>query len=187
MKHLAISLLTLSLTLLVIPDGFTAAPSKDERNLEKEIAGLDKTATEPGGEQAVLARIEQDFKIAPERVRGLRTKGLGYGEIITMLSLAQKMPGGVADENIDRIRSLRQGPPPLGWGMVAKQVGAKLGMTVSRVKRVHNETHRSMKQGTVRSTAAPTTPGGDIPPRRREPRRDFPGEGKSLPQGRAAD
>lgn len=173
--------------LCVIPLSTQAAPSKDERNLDREIASLDRIVAEPGGEQAVIDRIQKDLKVPPAHVQTLRAQGMGYGEIITLLSLTQKMTGGVTDANIDRVRTLRQGPPPRGWGEVAAQVGAKLGQTVSQIRKIDNEVRRTLKQGAgARPGGATGTPKEPAPPRAKQ-RLDFPGEGKSLPQGRAAD
>ncbi len=40
--------------------------------------------------------------------------------------------------------ALRQGPPTMGWGEIAKKLDLKLGPTVSQVKNVNKETHREM-------------------------------------------
>jgi hypothetical protein len=69
---------------------------------------------------------------------------------------------------------------------VAAQLNRKLGRSVSQVKKVNNEAHRFLKQATARPAAGPKAP-GDPGPLQKEPRRDYSGEGKALPHGRAAD
>ena len=69
------------------------------------------------------------------RVQGLRDQKLGYGEIGIVLSLASQLPGGIDDANVQKIMTLRQGPPVQGWGKIAKDLGLNLGKAVSQVKR----------------------------------------------------
>mgnify|MGYP001115211342 CR=1 FL=1 len=161
-----------------------AAASKHEQNLTREAARLDRTASTPAGEKAVVTRLAKDFPVAPERIAALRNQGLGYGEIAAALSCAQSLPGGATNENVDRILTLRQGTPPLGWGAVAQNLGIKLGRCVSQVKKVTNESHREMKKDHISAprTAAPDAT-GQI---QSEQHRKFEGEGKSLPQGSRA-
>ena len=176
----------LLLPLLIAADPCLAAPSKDETNLMREAAGLDKTASSPAGEAAVVKRIAGDFGVDRTRVAALRGRGLGYGEIAVVLSLAQKLPGGVTDATVEKVAELRQGPPVAGWGEIAKRLGVKLGAAVTRVKKVNNEAHREMKteeqdvQVKQRKQAGPVpTPSGR--------RMTFPGEGKDMSRGKAAD
>jgi hypothetical protein len=185
MHRLPAVLVSLALLLCHASAG-CAAVSKDEKNLDKEMAGLNRTAAEPGGEQAVLARIEKDLKVPAAQVQALRDQGLGYGDVVIVLSLSQAMPGGITDGNIERVLSLRKGPPPAGWGAVARQVNAKLGRTVSQIKRVNNEARRVMKPGAPKPAAASSASEEKAQPEKGR-RWEFPGEGKSLPQGRAAD
>jgi hypothetical protein len=175
MKHLTAVLFLLAL--LHMAAAPAVAGSKDEKNLEKEIAGLSRTALEPKGEPAVMMRITSDFKVAPERVRSLRDRGLSYGEVAVVLSFVQMMPGGITDQNIDRLLALRQGPPAVSWGAAAERLGLKVGKTVSQVKKINNETHRLMKQSEAPPAASP--PGEREEPRR-GPAKQYPGEGKSL-------
>lgn len=186
MNPLSTALVSLCLPFLLLSGAAGASLSKDEKNLEMEIVRLDRTAAEAGGVQAVHARMQRDFRVPPAQVRSLREQGFGYGEIVVLLSLAKNLPGGITDGNIDRVRSLRQGPPPLGWGQVAKELGAKLGGVVSQVKKVRNETHRLMKQEQATSASSPSEQ-KVAPSPHAGPRTDFSGEGRSLPRGRAAD
>jgi hypothetical protein len=182
----SILFLVLSSLLLLTPLLAPAAPSKDERNLEKEIAALDRTMIDLGAEQAVIDRISKDLTVAAEQIRTLHTQGLRYGEVIAVLSLARRMPGGITEANIERVRSLRAGPPQLGWGQVAAQIKTKLGPAVSQVRKTENEVRRTMKQGTGRA-GSPREESRVTTTARKHAPLGYPGEGRALPQGRAAD
>lgn len=177
-------LLILCITLLVPASTAIAAASKHEQNLQIEATRLDRTAATPEGEKAVLSRLNRDFKITGERIAAMRDTGLGYGEITIALSCAQSLPGGATEENVGRVAALRQGPPQLGWGAVAQQLGIKLGKCVSQVKKVHNESRREMKKTstTNHGKAAVTTEATSSHPKHHE----FSGEGKSMTRGNAA-
>jgi len=188
MKHAAL-LLALGL-LLCAPHAANAeaAPSKDESNLNREAARLVRTAATPQGESAVARTIVKDLGIDEGRIQALRKGGLGYGEIAIAISLAQKLPGGATDANIQKVLGLRQGPPESGWGEVAKTIGAKLGVTVSQLKKINNESRREMKnehelpQGPPAEAEQVPAP-GETPA---QPRKTFSGEGKDMSRGSAA-
>jgi hypothetical protein len=70
------------------------------------------------------------------RVEGLRLKHLGYGEIAIVFGLVKDMPRGIRDENLYRVVALRQGPPLVGWGDMAKVLGLRLRPVVRRVREI---------------------------------------------------
>lgn len=123
-----------------------AAETKEESGLETKAAEINKLGGEAKGEKAVTERIEKQFNVDDARIKSLRDKNLGYGEISITLSLAKRLPGGITDENVNKIISMRQGPPVEGWGKIAKDLGVKLGPVVSGVEKVRSETHKEMKR-----------------------------------------
>lgn len=141
-KYMIMSVLALSLTM---QSAVWAAESKEETNLQKEAVAINTTARDPQGEKAVTRRLEKDFNVTGTQIQGMRDTKMGYGEIAIVLSLSRKMPGGATDANIQQVTTMRQGPPAMGWGEVAKKVGTKLGPAVSQVRNVHREVNREMK------------------------------------------
>ena len=166
--------------------------SKDERNLERESKRLNATAAKPDGEKAVIKRIEAEFKVEDMQVRTLRDRNLGYGEIAIALSLAKKMPGGVMEVNVQKVLSLRQGPPVAGWGQVARQLGLKLGPTVSQVKKMNNDSNREIKKDHARSGKADKKAQQEKPQEQPQEKKDpgppstFKGEGRPMHRGAGA-
>lgn len=108
----------------------------DEKKADSASMEMDKDAAKPEGEKLVTEKIKTEFKVDDARVQGLRDQKLGYGEISIALSLARELPGGITDANVQKIMALRQGPPVMGWGKIAKDLNLKLGPVVSRVKRM---------------------------------------------------
>jgi len=121
-----------------------AAETREEKTLEKESAEISKTAGKAQGATVVTTRLEKEFNVTEAQIQALRDKKLGYGEISIVFSLAQKLPGGITDTNISEVMTLRQGPPTMGWGEVAKKLDLKLGPTISQVKNVNKETGKEM-------------------------------------------
>ncbi|MDA8100804.1 MAG: hypothetical protein M0042_14400 [Nitrospiraceae bacterium] len=160
-----------------------AGQTKDEKNLEREAARLEKFV-QAGGEQAVLARFRKDFGASDGQVASLRQRGLGFGEIAVVLALVQKQPGGVTDASIEKVLALRLGPPPSGWGEVAKKLNLKLGAAVSQVKKITNESHRETKTG--RREEKRQSPPAEPPGQPRGAHGHFSGEGRSMTRGEAA-
>jgi hypothetical protein len=162
-----------------------AALSKEEKNLNKEMARLDRTASTPDGEIAVVKRIGSDFKVSAAQVQALRSRNLGYGEIVVVYSLAGAMSGGLTEAGVEQVLAIRQGPPVKGWGQVAEQLNRKLGSSVSRLKKVNDASHRDRKKD---HAAGGSTPQRQEPDAVQDPpsRRQFSGEGKDLTRGSAA-
>jgi hypothetical protein len=139
--YMIISVFVLSLTML---GAAGAAESKEEQSLQKESAAINTTAGNAQGEKVVTQRLEKEFKVSSTQIQGLRDKKMGYGDIAIALSLAQKMPGGATNANIQQVMTMRQGSPTMGWGEIAKKLGTKLGPAVSQVRNVNRETNREM-------------------------------------------
>ena len=121
---------------------FAEEKTSEEKKLETSAVELDKSAAEPEGQPRVTAKIQTRFGVDGARVQGLRDKKLGYGEISIALGLAQGLPGGITDANVDKIMALRQGPPVMGWGKIAKDLGLKLGSVQSKVKKLAAEVRK---------------------------------------------
>lgn len=141
-RYIIVSALMLTLTML---SAAWAAETKEEKTLQKESTEINATAGTPKGATVVSQRLEKEFNVTGAQVQGLRDKKLGFGEISIVFSLAQKMPGGITDANIQSVMTLRTGPPVMGWGEIAKKLGTKLGPTVSQVKTVNKDTVKEMK------------------------------------------
>ncbi len=144
LRYIIFSALMLSLT--IAGTAWTAGTT-EEKNLNKEAAAISATAKTSQGEQVVTGRLKKEFNVTDTQIQGLRDKKLGYGEISIACSLAQKMPGGVTDANIQQVMTMRQGPPRMGWGEMAKKLGTKLGPMVSQMRTMNRETHREMMHG----------------------------------------
>ncbi|OGS08502.1 MAG: hypothetical protein A2270_10940 [Elusimicrobia bacterium RIFOXYA12_FULL_51_18] len=133
----------------VIP-AFAQKNSREERELETISRELDKSAAKPEGAQRAAARIKAEFGVDDARVQGLRDKNMGYGEISIALGLAQGLPGGITDENVQKIMALRQGPPVMGWGKMAKDLGLKLGPVMSNMKKMSAKMRKQEKADKVK-------------------------------------
>jgi hypothetical protein len=161
--------------------------SKDEKNLAREAKRVNDTAAKPDGEKAVAKRLVVDLKAEEQQVQLLRDRKLGYGEAAIVLALAQAMPGGTTNANVQQVLALHEGPPAAGWGDVARKLGLKLGKIVSQVRKVANNANREIKKDHARVGTTPkeapaeqnTAPQGPA-------KQEYKGEGRLLRQGGSA-
>jgi len=187
MKRFATALgIAVTLPLLVLSLA-AADVSKDEKNLDREAKRVNDTAAKPDGEKAVQKELSSAFKTSEPLIRSLRDRKLGYGEIAIVLSLAQTLPGGAIDANVQKVLAMREGSPPAGWGEVGRRLNTKLGTVVSQVRKVANNANREIKNDHARAGKAPT----ETPPEQKnapqEPRKqNDQGEGRLLRQGSSA-
>lgn len=118
---------------------------KEEKQAEAAASEMESAAKDAPGQNRVAERIKAQFGVDDARVQSLRAAKLGYGEISLALALAQGLPGGITDENVQKVLAARQGPPKAGWGKVAKDLGLKLGPAISKVKKAAAEARKAEK------------------------------------------
>ncbi|MBI4351090.1 MAG: hypothetical protein HY550_06605 [Elusimicrobia bacterium] len=163
MKNKGMRLLIAGLFLCAAMPVLAEEMTSDEKKLDKASMETDKEAGEPGDGKTVTEKIKAEFGVDDARVRGLRDQKLGYGGITIVLALARTMPEGITDANVAKIMALRQGPPVMGWGKIAKELGLKLGPVISNVKKVSAavRSHRKerMKREKRENMGRPERPG----------------------------
>jgi hypothetical protein len=72
-------------------------------------------------------KLKKQFKVSDDQINSLRGQKLGYGEMDHVFSLASQMPGGINDENVQKIMAMRQsGDHKTGWGKIAQDLNLKL-------------------------------------------------------------
>ena len=135
---------------LVFP---VAAPADDrqdnasqERQLQREAKQLDADAARasnmPEGQRRVTERIASQFNVQPSVVTDLRNRKLGFGGATIALALSQELMKRDATLSqqaaLDRILAERQAGK--GWGVIAHDLGLKLGHVVSAVKKADKST-----------------------------------------------
>lgn len=142
MKNKTIRLLLAGLFLCAAMPALAQEKTADEKKLENASVALDKNAGQPEGEKTVVDKLKTEFKVDDTRVQSLRDQNLGYGEVSIVLTLARGLPDGITDANVQKVMALRQGPPVMGWGNVAKELGLKLGPVISKVKKMAAEARK---------------------------------------------
>lgn len=115
-----------------------------EVTVEQEVIEINEDASTPDGEAVVIGKIENEFDVDESVITGLRAQKLGYGEISIALSLAERLPGGIIPENIDRIISMRQGPPVEGWGNIARSLDLSLKPAAGHLEKVSSDTKKEL-------------------------------------------
>lgn len=145
MKNKEIVMMVLGLILCAGMLVWAEDKTSEERNLESSAQEMDKEAAKPACQESFQEKIKSEFKVDDARVQGLRDQKMGYGEISIALGLAQGLPGGITDENVRKIVALRQGPPVMGWGRIAKDLGLKLGPVRSKMKKISAEARKEAK------------------------------------------
>ena len=114
------------LTALLVCGGVVFAADEPPTNNEAPTSPDDQEASTPEGTARVTDRLAEKFHVETKVISDLREKNLGYGEIDHALTLANQLPGGATQENIDQIMTLRQ-EKDMGWGQIAQELDTKLG------------------------------------------------------------
>ena len=128
--------------------GSVYALDAEENEAIEVSARVDTDSHEPGDAKRLEERLEKKFDVTDARIDSLRAQGMGYGEIGLTLSLANGMPGGINDQNIQRVIDLRQGQNghKEGWGNVAHDLGLKLNAAVKDMDDIHQDRREDRSQ-----------------------------------------
>ncbi len=116
----------------------------DAERLQAGIAQVDRTAEAPKGEQAVTAGLARLFSVSGDRIRGLRAKQLGLGEIAALLAAATELDGGATDANVNKLAELRLGN--VGWVQLARAFNIDLAKASRKVDMVRQNARDLMKK-----------------------------------------
>ena len=117
----------------------------DEQELKQESSDVDHEAQEQDGPKKVTERLKGQFNVDDQRIQSLRDKNLGYGEIGIVCSLANQLPGGINDSNVNKIMDMRQSGDKKGWGEIAKSLNLNLGKVKSEVNHMHSSSMKGNK------------------------------------------
>jgi hypothetical protein len=121
---------------------------KHERQLQAEAKQLDADATRASktsdGQQRVTERIASQFKVEPSVVTDLRSRKLGFGSATIALALSQELMKQdstlTQQAALDKIFAERAAGK--GWGVIAHDLGLKLGPVVSEVHKAGKATEQ---------------------------------------------
>jgi hypothetical protein len=128
---------------LVIPTAALAAEDiqKHERQLQADVKQLDadaeRASSTPDGQRRLNERLAKQFNVDQKVVTNLRERHFSYGQSTIALALSQQLMK--QDKNLsqqdalDRIVAERQAGK--GWGVIAHEMGLKLGQVVSDVEK----------------------------------------------------
>lgn len=119
-----------------------AGEQKQLETLQKTVKGLDATAgtvaKTSAGQRRVLQALAKQFKVQDSVVAGLKGRKMGYGEIASVLALSQELMKKDKklgqQQALDTIIARRQAGA--GWGVIARDLGLKLGNVVTELKKV---------------------------------------------------
>ena len=135
---------------LALPVGVSADDVNDnqkhERQLQADAKQLDADAARASstadGQRRVTERIAKEFKVQTSVVTDLRNRIGGYGQATIALALSQELmkrdktlSQPAALEQVVALRQTRK-----GWGVIARELGVKLGPVVSEVKKAEKAT-----------------------------------------------
>ncbi len=133
--------LTMILAVLLLPAFTMTARADDDMLLAQNSLHLDYKAEKTGWPTVVFDQLKEEFSVSDARLFSLREKDLSYAEITTVLSLAEQMPGGINDKNIQKVLTLRNGGGTggytIGWGSVAKALQVKVSRAVHHAQRIN--------------------------------------------------
>jgi hypothetical protein len=144
-----LSLLAVAFLFIVTASIATAGGTtkvSDERKLKTEISSLNRDAAMPKADRIVMDELTKEFDVTSAEVKALREKDLGYGEIVAVYAFADKMSGGVTDENVNRIMSM-QGKK--GWGEIARELDVDLRDVSKKVAGIGKSVHEEIKEASA--------------------------------------
>lgn len=152
-----LSLVAFALNVAVAAD--TAPAAKDQSKLSTAITMLNNDAKSPSGETAVTDRLSKSFNVKSDEIKSLRDKGMSYGEIATALVIADKMTGGVKDQNINKVAGLHK-PGQDDWGQIAQSLKVDFSKIANKVASVEKDAHKDVMKAASKGPSTGSAGGG---------------------------
>ena len=112
--------------------------------IEQVSLVIDNKARKLGGTKMVAEHLKKQFHVDENTIYTLREKKMGYGDITTLLALAEQMPGGINEDNLNEIVDIRKGKwGDEGWERVAEYLGVEIDPVILRTKAVGSSLEHS--------------------------------------------
>ncbi len=98
---------------------------------------IDNEARKLGGTKVVAEHFKAQYGVDAEVIYTLREQKIGYGDIGVVLAMAEQMPGGINQDNLDEIVSLHAGQNiSRRWETIAEYLGLDSERFIHRVNEV---------------------------------------------------
>ncbi len=136
----------------------TAKATSSDAQLKQDIAAIDGSAVGAGHKRIVADRIAKEFKVSAEDVASLRNKLPGLGDVAAVYAFADKMPGGVTPDNLDKVVSERQSKKD--WDEIATTHDIKLSSVSGKVKSIYKDVHKDIKKASAGKASGTGAGGG---------------------------
>jgi hypothetical protein len=119
-----------------VPAVYALAVENDQA-IEDVSTVLDKEAGKLGGTKTVSDHLKKQFHINEEIIYSLRDRKIGYGDITTVLAVAEQMPGGITKDNLEEVVNMRGGHTgDESWNKITDYLGISIDSIVHRTKAV---------------------------------------------------
>lgn len=105
-----------------------------------ETVGARVAAATPDGRRRVAETIAKQFNVPEKLVDDLRGRKIGYGELTVAMALSQqliKRDKVTQQQALEKVLGLRKSGH--GWGVIARDLGLKLGDAVIAVKKTDKQ------------------------------------------------
>ncbi len=108
-----------------------AGPETPLQRIQRSALRINKEASTPEGESAVLKRLSAQFGVGEDSLRQQHeTWGLGYGEIAMAYGFAKTSRKGKTPADVVEMRNAGK-----DWNAIAKELGVKVDQVATRMKR----------------------------------------------------
>ncbi len=108
-----------------------AGPETPLQRIQRSALRINKEASPPEGESAVLKRLSAQLGVGEDSLRQQHeTWGLGYGEIAMAYGFAKTSRKGKTPADVVEMRNAGK-----DWNAIAKELGVKVDQVATRMKR----------------------------------------------------
>ncbi len=97
-----------------------AAVSPDVSTLDAQVSKINEDAKVPQGAGVVAKQLANDFRVSSDRINIVLGSMMHYGDVAATLAFAEKLPGGITDQNVNEIMNTRSRG---AWTDVAQKFG----------------------------------------------------------------
>ncbi|MBL8013199.1 MAG: hypothetical protein JNN05_05070 [Candidatus Omnitrophica bacterium] len=113
-----------------------ALDTDDEiQSIEEMSQNVDSESKKLGGMKLVADHLKGSFKIDDHIIDVVRDQEVEYGEMFTVFAMAERMPGGVNEDNVTKVIDIQKGRlTQKSWQEVAGVVGVEMDVVTRRAR-----------------------------------------------------
>lgn len=137
-KSPKVSWVLLILAILLVnfnPVSYALDTDDEIQSIEEMSQNIDNESRKLGGTKLVADHLKESFHIDDHMIQIVRDQETDYGDMFTVFAMAERMPGGINEDNVTKVIDIHKGRlSQKSWHDVGAVVGVEMNAVTQRAR-----------------------------------------------------